>query len=207
MECEILEEVETGQAMSVTSLGARVLAVTVIALLSIVGPASANGLTVSVAAGISGPYAYQVGVGPFSPLRPELLVGVTLAVDETPVTDAEVTFTISVDDSPEQLGPLAAATTPIHLATYEVSLELPRLARDYISFTIAVVSPHGPATIEAEMIVPYVDGTSSSDSTVGARGVRLVYPGLLALGAIAAAALAGWGIAALRRRTATQCRP
>ena len=37
--------------------------------LAAASPATANGVTFPVAAGASGPYEYQVGVGPYSPLR------------------------------------------------------------------------------------------------------------------------------------------
>ena len=38
-------------------------------LLFVASPATANGVTFPIADGVSGPYEYEVGVGPFSPLR------------------------------------------------------------------------------------------------------------------------------------------
>ena len=48
-------------------------------LLLVASPATANGVTIPIAAGVSGPYEYEVGVGSFSPLRTALFVAVTLA--------------------------------------------------------------------------------------------------------------------------------
>ena len=61
-------------------IGATSLAVVVAAvfLLAAASPATANGVTFPVAAGASGPYEYQVGVGPYSPLRKAMFVAVTL---------------------------------------------------------------------------------------------------------------------------------
>ena len=84
----------------------------------------------------------------------------------SPVTDADVTVTVSVDGSSNKLGPLDATNDLTHLATYEVSLELPELAREVVSFEIVVDGRQGPAEIEAEMIVPDVVGTFNGDSVL-----------------------------------------
>ena len=126
--------------------------------------AEAIGLSSLIVAGVSGPYEYQVGLGLFSPLRRDLLVGVTLNVDGNPVTHANVTFTIASNGSFSPIGPLNATNTLTHVATYEVSLQLPELPRDIILFSIAVDSQHGPAQIEAVMFVPDVVESSHSDS-------------------------------------------
>ena len=57
--------------------GCAALAAVVLALLPLASPAGANGVTFPIAAGSSGPYDYEVGVGPFSPLRTDLFVAVT----------------------------------------------------------------------------------------------------------------------------------
>ena len=147
---------------STTGAAARavvVAAVSVVFVLFAASPATANGVTFPIASGVSGPYEYQVGVGSFSPIRKSLLIAVTLMVRGRAVIDADVTIAVSVDGSSNEVGPLDAANTLFHTATYELSLDLPELAREKVLFTIGVDSRHGPAVIEAEMIVPYVGGT------------------------------------------------
>ena len=182
-------------------------------------------MTFPIAEGVSGPYRYEVGVGPFSPLRKALFVAVTLMADGSPVIDADVTVTVSVDGSPNQVGPLDAANSLTHLATYEASLELPELAREKVSLEIGVDGRRGPAVIQAEMIVPDVVGTFNGDSVpatagpapddetpspaTGAPGGDGDEPsstaGPLYLGVALAAALLGvgsgvWGLVRYRRR-------
>ena len=122
---------------------ARAVAAAATCLLFAAGPATANGVTFPIAEGVSGPYRYEVGVGPFSPLRKALFVAVTLMADGSPVIDADVTVTVSVDGSSSEIGPLDAANSLTHLATYEVSLELPELAREVVSFEIGVDGRRG----------------------------------------------------------------
>ena len=204
---------------------ARAVAAAAVCLLFAAGPATANGVTFPIAEGVSGPYRYEVGVGPFSPLRKALFVAVTLMADGSPVTDADVTVTVSVDGSPNRVGPLDAANSLTHLATYEASLELPELAREVVSFEIGVDGRRGPAVIQAEMVVPDVVGTFNGDSVpatagpapddetpspaTGAPGGGGDEPsstaGPLYLGVALAAALLGvgsgvWGLVRYRRR-------
>ena len=146
-----------GRVRAVIGATTLVVAVTAVFLLAVASPAEANGLTFPVAAGGSGPYEYQVGVGPFSPLRKAMFVAVTLTVEGSPVVDANVTLRASVDGSLTEAGPLDAVNTPIHPWTYEVSFKLPDLAREKVFLTIEVDSRHGPAVIRTEMIVPEVD--------------------------------------------------
>ena len=149
---------------------ARAVAAAAVCLLFAAGPATANGVTFPIAEGVSGPYRYEVGVGPFSPLRKALFVAVTLMADGSPVIDADVTVTVSVDGSSSEIGPLDAANSLTHLATYEVSLDLPELAREVVSFEIGVDGRRGLAVIEAEMIVPDVVGTFNGDSVPATVG-------------------------------------
>ena len=149
---------------------ARAVAAAATCLLFAAGPATANGVTFPIAEGVSGPYRYEVGVGPFSPLRKALFVAVTLMADGSPVIDADVTVTVSVDGSSSEIGPLDAANSLTHLATYEVSLELPELAREVVSFEIGVDGRRGAAVIEAEMVVPDVVGTFNGDSVPATVG-------------------------------------
>ena len=149
---------------------ARAVAAAATCLLFAAGPVTANGVTFPIAEGVSGPYRYEVGVGPFSPLRKALFVAVTLMADGSPVTDADVTVTVSVDGSSSEVGPLDAANSLTHLATYEVSLDLPELAREVVSFEIGVDGRRGLAVIEAEMIVPDVVGTFNGDSVPATVG-------------------------------------
>ena len=123
-------------------------------LLAAASPATANGVTFPVAAGAFGPYEYQVGVGPYSPLRKAMFVAITLTAEGSPVVDANVTLMASVDGSSTEVGPLDAVNSPIHPWTYEVSFNLPDLAREKVVFNFEVKSRHGPAVIRAEMIVP-----------------------------------------------------
>lgn len=151
-------------ARSVARATALAAVTAVVWLLFSASPAAANGVTFPIAEGVSGPYEYRVGIGPFSPLRKALFVAVTLMAGGSPVIDADVTVTVSVDGSPTEVGPLIAANSLTHLATYELSLDLPELARERVSFKIKVDGRHGPAVIEAEMIVPDVVGTFNGDS-------------------------------------------
>ena len=149
---------------------ARAVAAAAVCLLFAAGPATANGVTFPIAEGVSGPYRYEVGVGPFSPLRKALFVAVTLMADGSPVIDADVTVTVSVDGSSSEIGPLDAANSLTHLATYEVSLDLPELAREMVYFEIGVDGRRGAAVIEAEMVVPDVVGTFNGDSVPATVG-------------------------------------
>ena len=139
--------------------GYATLAAVVFALLSLASPAGANGVTFPIAAGSSGPYDYEVGVGPFSPLRTDLFVAVTLMVEGSPVIDADVMVLASVDGSPDSVGPLEASNSLDHPPTYEVAFNLPELARESVSIRIEVDSRHGSGVIRAQMIVPDVQGT------------------------------------------------
>ena len=189
-------------------------------LLAAASPATANGVTFPVAAGASGPYEYQVGVGPYSPLRKAMFVAVTLMVDGSPVIDADVTLRASVDGSSTEVGPLNAVNSPIHPWTYEISFELPDLAREKVVFNFEVKSRHGPAVIRAEMIVPRVDDSvlmtskpTPSDETPDpakrARGpdqdgpppsVGLAYLGIALVAGLFGFGLGAWGLTRYRRR-------
>ena len=174
--------------------------------------AAANGVTFPIAEGVSGPYEYQVGVGPFSPMRKSLFVAVTLTAAGNPVIDANVTVTVSVDGSPAVVGPLEAANSLTHLPTYELSLDLPELAREVVSLKIEVDSRRGPAAIEADMIVPRIAGTFDGDSVPATAAPRrdrgdtttgrLVHPGLAVLAGLVGVGLGAWGLVRYRRRSA-----
>lgn len=187
----------------VTSL---VVAAAAVLLPMAASPAEANGLTFPVAAGASGPYEYQVGVGPFSPLRKAMFVAVTLTVGGSPVLDANVTLRASVDGSLTEVGPLDAVNTPIHPWTYEVSFDLPDLAREKVSFNIQVNSRHGPVVIRADMIVPEVDDsvlmtreTNPSDKTSDTGMAAPVYLGIALVAGFISFGLAAWGLIRYRR--------
>ena len=190
-------------------IGATTLVVAVAAalLLAAPSPAEANGLTFPVAAGGSGPYEYQVGVGPFSPLRKAMFVAVTLTVAGSPVVDANVTLRASVDGSSTEAGPLDAVNSPIHPWTYEVSFKLPDLAREKVFFNIEVNSRHGPAVIRTEMIVPEVDDSvlvmpepDPSDKTSDTGMAGPVYLGIALVAGLISFGLATWGLIRHRRR-------
>ncbi len=152
--------------MEVSGLAKRghaALAAVIVALLSFASQAGANGVTFPIAAGTSGPYDYEVGVGPFSPLRTDLYVAVTLMVGGNPVIDADVMLVASVDGSPDSVGPLEASNSLDHLPTYEVAFNLPELAKESVSFTIEVDSHHGSSVIRAQMFVPDVQGTFNGE--------------------------------------------
>jgi hypothetical protein len=216
---------------------AMALAVAVIAecLLFAASPATANGVTFPIDEGVSGPYEYQVGIGPFSPLRKALFVAVTLTAGSSPVIDADVMVTVAADGSPNEAGPLAAANSLTHLATYELSLDLPELARDRVSFKIEVDSRHGPAVIDAEMIVPDVVGTFNGDSVSPTTEAptaapapneatpdpatrppqsdqedtstgRFVYSGFAVLAGLVGVGFGVWGLVRYRRRRSTDPR-
>ena len=130
------------------------------------------------------------------------------------------TLMVSVDGSSTEVGPLDAANSLIHLATYEVSFELPELARESVLFKIEVNSRHGPAVIEADMIVPNVGdsvlmtaGPTPSDETsrpvIGAPGldqdgppstVGLAYLAIALVAGLFGVGLGVWGLARYRRR-------
>ena len=197
-----------------------VVVVTVVFLLAAASPAAANGITYPVAAGSSGPYEYQVGVGPFSPLRKAMFVAVTLMVDGSPVMDANVTLRAAVDGSSAEAGPLDAVNSPIHPWTYEISFELPDLAREKVLFNIEVNSRHGPAVIRANMVVPHVDVSALTmvepapsgetpapairapgpDSEGPPSTVGTAYFGIALVSVFIGVALGAWGLTMHRRR-------
>ena len=144
--------------------GCAALAAVVLALLPLASPAGANGVTFPIAAGSSGPYDYEVGVGPFSPLRTDLFVAVTLMVEGSPVIDADVMVLASADGSSDSVGPLEASNSLDHPPTYEVAFNLPELAKESVSFRIEVDSRHGSSVIRAQMIVPDVQGTFNGEA-------------------------------------------
>ena len=125
-----------------------------LAFLCVASPAAANGVTFPIAAGTAGPYDYEVGVGAFSPLRRDLFVAVTLMTGGYPVVDADVMLTASVDGFSNRVGPVEALNSLDHPPTYEVSVVLVRTAREWVNLTIEVDGSHGPALIEARMMVP-----------------------------------------------------
>ena len=145
--------------------GYAALTAVIFVLSCMASPVGANGVTFPIAAGTSGPYDYEVGVGPFSPLRTDLYVAVTLMVGGNPVIDADVMLMASVDGSPDSVGPLEASNSLDHLPTYEVAFNLLELAKESVSFRIEVDSHHGPSVIQAQMIVPDVQGTFNGEVT------------------------------------------
>ena len=208
------------------SATALAVAVAAVSPLFSASPATANGVTFPIAAGASGPYEYQVGVGPFSPLRKAMFVAVTLMVDGGPVPDADVALMVSVDGSSTEVGPLDAANSLFHLAIYEVWFELPELAREKVLFKIEVNSRHGPTVIEVEMIVPHVGdsvltaaGPTPSDETpgplMGAPEIDqdgppstgwLAYLGVALVAGLFGGGLGAWGLARYRRRRSANIR-
>ena len=198
----------------------RAVVMATVLLVAASSPAGANGLTFPIDAGASGPYEYQVDVGPFSPLRTAVFVAVTLMAEGSPVTDARVAIRASVDDSRTEAGPLEAVNTPIHPWTYEVSFDLPDLAREKVLFSIEVNSRHGPAVIRTDMIVPHVDDSvlttgepapsektsatsqpaSGADRDGSPSTVGPTYLGVALLAGLISIALAAWGLIRNRRR-------
>ena len=63
---------------AVAGVTTRAVAAATVCLLFVASPVTANGVTFPIAEGVSGPYEYEVGVGPFSPLRKALFVAITL---------------------------------------------------------------------------------------------------------------------------------
>ena len=110
--------------------------------------------TTLIAAGESGPYGYEVAIGPYSPLRPELFVAVTLAEGGAPVIDADVTVSARWAGSERRGVPLEALSAPDHPATYELDLELSGPAGREISIEVGVLGRPGRAAIEATVLVP-----------------------------------------------------
>ena len=141
---------------SISRLTAAILSATTIALAaSLVSPyrtpeAGANGFTVPIAAGVSGPYSYVVGIWPPDPSVGNLHMAVTLTADSRPVTDADVTVTGRAVDSGTVAGPWPAM--PIfHPWTYELNLDLTKPGE--WTFEIEINSSLGKTVVEAPLEV------------------------------------------------------
>ena len=176
-------------------------ALTAALALSVVAPVLAHPAgTTPVAAGESGPYGYEVAIGPYSPLRPELFVAVTLSEGGAPVIDADVTVSARWAGSVHRDGPLEALSAPDHPATYEVYLEVPGPAGREISIEVGVLGRPGRAAIEAAVLVPARPaGAPAPPGPSGSGGWGAVHTALAAGSVAAAAALLAWAVR--RRRT------
>ncbi len=171
------------------------LAVLAAAALSLPGPAAAHPAgTVPIAAGESGPYVYEVAVGPYSPLRADLLVAVTLAEGDAPVIDADVVVTARAAGPGGAVGPEAALNAPDHPSTYEVDIALPRPPGRQVSLTVSVVGRAGRAELEATLLLPGgADPASGGAGPAGPGGWGASHAALAAVAA-AAVVLAAWGV-------------
>ena len=139
---------------SISRLTAAILSATAIAVAaSLVSPyrtpeAGANGFTVPIAVGDSGPYSYVVGIWPPDPSVGNLHMAITLTADSRPVTDAEVTVTGAVGDGVAVAGPVPA-TPYFHAWTYELNIDLTKPGE--WTFKIEISSSLGEAVVEAPL--------------------------------------------------------
>ena len=123
--------------------------------------AGANGFTVPIAAGDSGPYSYIVGIWPPEPSVGNLHMAITLTADNRPVTDAEVTVTGEVGDGVAVAGPLPA-TSFLEPWNYELNMEM-NIPGEW-TFEIEINSSLGKTVVEAPLEV------AGDQETVGQPG-------------------------------------
>lgn len=121
----------------------------------------ANGFTVPVAKGISGPYEYLVGIWPPEPVVGRLHMAISLTSAKIPVTDAEVLVTGSVGAT--QGDPAPAFSYFLHPWSYELDMVLDEPGT--WDFEIEIVSPLGGAAIE--IVLEVGSGEGSVEQTTG----------------------------------------
>jgi hypothetical protein len=131
--------------------------------------ANANGFTVPVAQGVSGPYEYLIGVWPSDPVvgKP-LLMSIALSANQQPVTNASVNVTGAVDDRAVVIGPVTAINTIGHPATYEFTRAL--YTPGEWMFQVEIKSPLGNGAVEVPLEV-----AGSQGATDQAAGNRLIW--------------------------------
>lgn len=202
-------------------LAGLIAATLVAALMWTHGPrsAAANGVTSIIAEGKAGALDYVVGIGLFSPRRGLLFMSVSLSSRQSPVSDAEVYVSTTVDNGPYAVGPLQACNSPLHPASYDLWVAFDPPARDIIAFDIRVDSSLGKGSFVAEVVVPRGSGSRSLDDAgvesstpspteaevtgcAGAPGGSPTYAIVGTAAGIAALSLGAWGLGLYRRSIA-----
>ena len=128
--------------------------------------ANANGYTVPIAQGVSGPYEYLVGIWPPNPSVGNLHLAISLIANQRPVTDADVTVTGRFGDETPVEGPLPA-TAFFEPWTYELNMDLTNPGE--WTFEIEINSPLGKTVYEAPLEV--AGDVESAGPVAGERGV------------------------------------
>ena len=111
---------------------------------------NANGLTIPIAEGDSGPYEYLVGIWPPNPGVGELHMAITVTADQHAVTDAVVNVLGDVADGSDRVGPVPASSF-FQPWVYELNLNLDQ--PDDWMFQIEINGPLEKTLIEAALEV------------------------------------------------------
>ena len=109
---------------------------------------NANGFTVPVAEGVSGPYEYLVGIWPPSPSVGELHLAIAVTANQHAVTDAAVSIQGTVADGTDEVGPVSASSF-LQPWVYELNLHLTQPG-DWM-FEIEINSLLGKTVIEVPL--------------------------------------------------------
>jgi len=108
----------------------------------------ANGFTVPIARGGSGPYEYLVGRFPLNPGVGELHMSITVVGGQSAVTEAVVTVRGSVAGSTEGVGPIVASNNS-RPGVYELNIDLDQPGDLELELeVVAVASPLAQMTEE-----------------------------------------------------------
>ena len=135
-----------GSILRLTAAIVTAIVITVAASPYLTPEAGANGFTVPIARGNSGPYSYIVGIWPPNPSVGNLHMAITLAGERSAVTDADVTVTGTVGDGVAVAGPLPA-TSFLEPWNYELDMEL-TIPGEW-TFEIEINSSLGKTLVEA----------------------------------------------------------
>ena len=144
----------------------------------------ANGITVPIARGVSGPYEYLAGIFPPNPGVGDLHMSITLVGDQSAVIEAVVTVQGRVAGSTEHVGPIVASDDS-QPGVYELNLYLGQpgnwvfeieinsvLGRTMLDLDLEVVADAPPLVQETEELGTTGQMPSVQTPTVPAESVQ-----------------------------------
>ena len=153
---------------------------------------NANGFTVPIAEGVSGPYEYLVGIWPPSPSTGDLHMAITVTANQHVVTDAVVSVQGTVTNGIEGVGPVSASSF-LQPWVYELNLYLDYpgdwmfeieinglLGKTAIDVPLEVredPDPVGKESVEQEPLTRLMDGQSASQKAAAGQALTAIGAG------------------------------